>query len=82
MLYGGYLHLFLDLNPLVTLGSHIFNESSLILQKLFKPASLLGFPFACVDIRCELASLKFLSFFGFSHGAELSFFFVQKVFHF
>jgi hypothetical protein len=83
MLDGCYLDLFLYLEPLISLGSDILNESPLVLEELLETPPLMRLVLlASVDVRSKLASLEFLLLLGLPHRPQLSLLPIEEIVHF
>jgi len=83
MLDGSYLYLFLHLEPLISLGSDILDESSLVLEELLEPPPLMRLILlASVDVGSELASLELLQLLGLPHRPQLSLLTIEEIVHF
>jgi hypothetical protein len=83
MLNGCYLDLFLYLEPLISLGSDILNESPLVLEELLETPPLMRLVIlASVDVRSKLASLEFLLLLGLPHRPQLSLLPIEEIVHF
>ena len=83
MLYGSYLDLLLDLEPLISLGPDVLDEAPLVLEELLEAPPLGSLILlARVDVRSELATLELLKLLGLPHHPQLRLLPVKEIIHF